>query len=77
MVSIGWLNTAGGISGKCSMNLGQKLKSKSWDIYWTFKYLIFALVFWLLLLSRRGQEHRFNPPNNDDDNDSDDNDNVL
>ena len=53
-------------------NLGQKSKSKSWDIDWTFKGL--SRLFWLLLLSGRGQEHRFNPPNSGDDNDSDNND---
>ena len=49
-----------------------------------FLRLLIAHIFWLLILSGRGQEHRLNPPNNGDDNDSDDNesddndnDNVL
>ena len=60
---------------KSFTNFGQKSKSKSWDIYWTFKGLLIVTIFWLLLLSGRGQEHRFNPPNSGDDNDSDNNDN--
>ena len=68
-----------GPTRKSSTNFGQKLKFKSWDIYCTFKGRLFAQVFWLLLLSRRGQEHGFNPTNNGDDNDGYDNenDNVL
>ena len=68
---IGQLNTAGGNLGKSFTNLGQKSKSKSWDIYWTFKGLLIVTIFWLLLLSGRGQGHRFNPPSSGDDNDSD------
>ena len=77
---IDWkIKYCGGNLGKSFTNFGQKSKSKSWDIYWTFKGLLIVTIFWLLLLSGRGQEHRFNPPNSGDDNDSDnnDNDNVL
>ena len=53
------------------MNFGQKLKSKRWDIYWTSKYLVFALVFSFCFShmnseSGRRQENEFNLSNNDD-----------